>query len=101
VGEKISSLFSLTLGILHTAMHLDRETKQEYLLTATATDGGGLSCETEVRVFLRDINDNPPEFTGNFRDTLTIQEDARVNTLLTRVTTVDRDTGWFEYLLNR
>lgn len=80
-------------GVLHTAMRLDRETKQEYLLTATATDGGGLSCMTEVQIFLRDINDNPPEFTGNFRDTLTIQEDARVNTLLTRVTTVDRDTG--------
>ena len=82
-------------GVLRTAMMLDRETQQEYLLVATATDGGGLSCVTEVRIFLRDVNDNPPEFTGNFRDTLTVQEDARINTLLTRVTTVDRDTGQF------
>lgn len=86
------------IGVLRTAMTLDREMQQEYLLVATATDGGGLSCVTEVRIFLRDVNDNPPEFTGNFRDTLTVQEDARVNTLLTRVTTVDRDTGQLRFV---
>ncbi|XP_076446580.1 protocadherin Fat 1-like isoform X2 [Babylonia areolata] len=80
-------------GILRIAQELDREMQQKYQLTVTATDGGGLTCMTEVQIFLRDVNDNPPEFTDNLRDTLTVQEDARVNTLLTRVTTVDKDTG--------
>ncbi|XP_076467657.1 protocadherin Fat 1-like [Babylonia areolata] len=80
-------------GVLRTAMTLDREAQQDFVLLATATDGGGLSCVTEVHIFLRDINDNPPEFTGNFSNPLSVKEDAQVGTLLTRITTSDRDTG--------
>lgn len=85
--------FNFISGVLRTSIALDRETKTDYTLVATARDGGGLSCTTDIQIFLQDVNDNPPTFTSNFQDTLTIQEDARVNTLLTRVTTVDRDAG--------
>ncbi|XP_041359153.1 protocadherin Fat 1-like isoform X2 [Gigantopelta aegis] len=79
-------------GVIQTRQALDRETHSEYRLMAKAVDGGGRSCQVEVLVFLKDVNDNAPEFTMT-ADTFSIHEDARVNTLLTRVTAIDKDSG--------
>ena len=82
-------------GNLHTAATLDREVQDEYFLTATVVDGGGLSCSTAVHVFVKDVNDNPPEFVAASVGTVTVPEDAGVGTILTRMDTVDRDVGEF------
>ena len=73
---------------------MDRETQPEYLLVATATDGGGLSCQAKVKVMLRDVNDNAPAFPeGALREAYSVSEDAEVNTLITRLVAHDPDTG--------
>ena len=82
----------MLLGVIQTRRPLDRETHSEYRLKAKAVDGGGRSCEVELLVFLKDVNDNAPDFTMT-ADTFSIHEDARVNTLLTRVTAIDKDSG--------
>ncbi|ESO94055.1 hypothetical protein LOTGIDRAFT_104487 [Lottia gigantea] len=81
-----------TTGILTTAIELDRETQSKYNLIASAIDGGGLSCTSEVNIYISDINDNAPVFTLT-ENTFSIQEDARINTLVTRVTATDKDLG--------
>ena len=79
-------------GIISTKKILDRETHADFILTVTATDGGGLSCQVEVYVTLTDVNDNEPIFT-QFQYTVAIPENAEVNTLLTRVSASDEDLG--------
>ena len=79
-------------GIISTKKILDRETHADFILTVTATDGGGLSCQAEVYVTLTDVNDNEPIFT-QFQYTVAIPENAEVNTLLTRVSASDEDLG--------
>lgn len=81
-------------GLIHTAKLLDREAQSEFRLTAVAQDGGGLSCSTSVVIQLRDVNDNPPVFgPGSLLESYSIQEDANINTLLTRVAAQDADIG--------
>ena len=79
-------------GIISTKKILDRERHFEFALTVTATDGGGLSCESDVYITLTDVNDNEPSFT-QFQYTVSIPENAEVNTLLTRVSASDEDLG--------
>uniref|UniRef100_A0A2C9M9H4 Uncharacterized protein n=1 Tax=Biomphalaria glabrata TaxID=6526 RepID=A0A2C9M9H4_BIOGL len=81
-------------GFIHTAALLDRESQPSFQLTAVATDGGGLSCTTSVLVTLRDSNDNVPVFgAGTLRESYSIREDAKIQTLLTRVVAQDADIG--------
>lgn len=42
---------------------LDREQNPEYTIKVVATDGGGLKGTGTAIVKVRDVNDNPPEFT--------------------------------------
>ena len=42
---------------------LDREKRDEYVLTLMAKDGGGNLQTVEVTVKLKDVNDNPPIFS--------------------------------------
>ena len=79
-------------GIISTKRILDRETHADFILTVTATDGGGLSCQAEVYVTLTDVNDNEPIFT-QVQYTVAIPENAEINTLLTRVSASDEDLG--------
>ncbi|KAK6173109.1 hypothetical protein SNE40_016628 [Patella caerulea] len=81
-----------TTGTLTTAKELDRETQAKYYLLAKAVDGGGLSCTSEVNIYINDVNDNAPEFTLT-ENIFSIHEDARINTLVTRVTATDKDIG--------
>ena len=50
-------------GVLVIAGPLDRETRDMYVLTVTATDPEGLSGSTSVTIFVSDSNDNPPSCT--------------------------------------
>lgn len=86
--------FFFLIGLIRTARLLDRETKPEFKLIAVAQDGGGLNCTTSVLVYLNDVNDNPPVFgPGSLRESYSIQEDAKIRTLLTRVAAQDADIG--------
>ena len=71
---------------------LDRESVSQYTLTVMATDQGGLFCSAQLYVTVTDVNDNAPMFTQN-EYTVTVPEDAPLNTLLTRVTATDADLG--------
>ncbi|KAG8509268.1 Protocadherin Fat 2 [Galemys pyrenaicus] len=50
-------------GELTTLAALDRERQDTYVLVAKATDGGGRSCQADVSLQVRDVNDNPPRFS--------------------------------------
>lgn len=89
-------------GLVRTAKLLDRETKAQFILTAIATDIGGLSCTASVVVSLKDVNDNPPRFApGSLRDSYSIREDAQIHTLLTRVVAHDADTGKYYFVAGK
>lgn len=51
-----------TKGEIITKIRLDREAQAIYELPVIATDGGGRSCFTTVKIKVGDINDNSPEF---------------------------------------
>ena len=87
---KHSSHFSS--GIISTRQALDRETVPHYHLIVLAVDGGDLSCSMDVYITLTDVNDNQPVFSQYIYD-VSILESAEVNTILTRVSSVDNDLG--------
>ena len=88
------NLHAVFLGIISSKKILDRESHAQFILTVTATDGGGLSCQAEVYVTLTDVNDNEPSFTQT-QFTVSIPENAEINTLLTKVSASDEDLGRF------
>ena len=45
---------------------LDRETKDNYLMTVVATDGGGRRSGASLTITVTDINDQTPRFQGNY-----------------------------------
>ncbi|XP_033097614.1 protocadherin Fat 1-like isoform X2 [Anneissia japonica] len=79
-------------GILRTAALLDRETKSTYQLKVNATDGGDLSCTSDVLIGLVDDNDNPPVFEPTII-TEAFSENTPTGSLLTRVQAIDPDEG--------
>lgn len=73
---------------------LDREIKDLYELTVTATDFGSppLSSEITFQVHITDLNDNPPVFDQNIYEE-SISEDVLEGTALFQVKAMDRDLG--------
>ena len=45
---------------------LDRETKDNYLMTVVATDGGGRRSGASLTITVTDINDQTPRFQSNY-----------------------------------
>ncbi|XP_051755718.1 protocadherin-23 isoform X2 [Ctenopharyngodon idella] len=82
------------LYVLFVVGPLDREIKDLYELTVTATDFGSppLSSEITFQVQITDVNDNPPVFDQNNYEE-SIPEDVREGTALFRVKAMDRDLG--------
>lgn len=79
-------------GELRTLAPLDRERVPAYSLTARATDGGGLFCQSHIQLTLEDVNDNPPLFSSNHYHTC-VYENTATKALLTRVQALDPDLG--------
>nr|XP_057914890.1 protocadherin Fat 2 [Doryrhamphus excisus] len=79
-------------GELFTLAVLDRETVSEYTLAATATDGGGHSCQTDIRLRIQDMNDNPPRFSSS-RYEVTVFDNTTVRTPIAAVYAKDADAG--------
>ncbi|XP_075458244.1 protocadherin Fat 2 [Ascaphus truei] len=79
-------------GELTTLAPLDREQKASYHLVAKATDGGGLSCQVDIVLYLEDVNDNGPVFsTGHY--TVTVFDNTTVKTPIAVVFARDPDEG--------
>ncbi|XP_068122905.1 protocadherin Fat 3 isoform X5 [Hyperolius riggenbachi] len=79
-------------GELKTMAPLDRERTPVYNLIARATDGGGRFCQSEIRLILEDVNDNPPVFSSSFYSA-SVYENTVTKALLTRVQANDPDVG--------
>ncbi|XP_074069877.1 protocadherin Fat 3-like [Macrotis lagotis] len=84
-------------GELKTLALLDREKIPVYNLIARATDGGGRFCQSDIRLILEDVNDNPPIFSSDHYNTC-IYENTATKALLTRVQAMDPDLGYTLYL---
>lgn len=63
-SDELKEYFSIdkTKGEIVTKIRLDREAQRTYELPIIATDGGGRSGFTTVKIKVGDINDNTPEF---------------------------------------
>ncbi|XP_058268055.1 putative protocadherin beta-18 isoform X44 [Hemibagrus wyckioides] len=72
---------------------LDRETKAEYNITITATDGGlpPLSSSMTIHLTVSDVNDNPPVFEQQSY-TAYVMENNKPGTFISSVTA--RDPDW-------
>ncbi|KAK3099997.1 hypothetical protein FSP39_013258 [Pinctada imbricata] len=71
------------------AKPLDRETKDRYNLTVTATNGVH-STTVQVNITVFDVNDNTPCFSNGSYD-VTVSESASPGTKVIQVTATDRD----------
>ncbi|XP_075397844.1 protocadherin gamma-B5 isoform X20 [Tenrec ecaudatus] len=73
---------------------LDREQQSYYRLVLTALDGGDptLSGTTELRIQVKDANDNPPLFSQDVYR-VTLPENVPPGTLVVQVSATDQDEG--------
>lgn len=74
--------YMTSLGLLHTKIPLDRETREAYSFRVVASDGK-LTGSALVQVTVLDQNDNPPIFTQEI-GTYTIDE-AQANDNIVQV----------------
>ncbi len=81
-------------GILFTASELDREAIPSITVTVVATDSGveSLSTETEVQIFISDVNDNSPVFSEPQYNVQLI-ENTQISSVILIVTANDLDIG--------
>ncbi|KAL4230607.1 Protocadherin Fat 4 [Mactra antiquata] len=78
-------------GTIVTTGPLDRETKSQYNLRVTATDGIK-SSYCMVRINLRDVNDNAPVFSKSLYS-FDVYEDTLIDTTVGSVRATDPDQG--------
>ncbi|OCT86214.1 protocadherin Fat 2 [Xenopus laevis] len=79
-------------GELTSLAPLDREQRSSYKLVAKATDGGGLSCQVDVILNLKDVNDNSPVFSMDHYS-VTVFDNTTVKTPIVVVSARDPDEG--------
>ncbi|XP_077463744.1 cadherin-24 [Stigmatopora argus] len=94
-GEGVGSVFVIDgrTGNIHVTKSLDREEKEQYRLTATATDrrtGRALEPSSQFVIRVQDINDNPPVFPVE-PHVATVPEMADIGTSVIQVTARDAD----------
>ncbi|KAJ8953022.1 hypothetical protein NQ318_015384 [Aromia moschata] len=81
-------------GYLKTVMHLDRENRSKYLLTAHVHDRERSSweCSSQIELLISDLNDNAPLFSLPYYS-VALPEDVEVGTLVTKIHATDADIG--------
>lgn len=79
-------------GIISTKTKLDYESKNNYILSISLSDGNATDYAT---VFIRvtDVNDNSPVF-GSISTTVTVLENVPAGTSVARVSATDADAGF-------
>ncbi|KAK2912890.1 hypothetical protein Q8A73_007003 [Channa argus] len=88
-------LFSITPNGTFKILHsLDREKESLFIITITAVDSGlpPLTGTLTVHIMVDDINDNHPEFTEDFYNTI-VSEDSPTGTVFAMITASDIDEG--------
>ncbi|XP_057214580.1 protocadherin-15b [Triplophysa rosa] len=84
---------SQTSGLLMLAKILDREIKDHYTLTVTASDGKpDGTCSATVNIVVTDVNDNDPVFDPLLPLNVTVQEEE-TNAFVGLVKATDLDSG--------
>ncbi|TRY88306.1 hypothetical protein DNTS_016697 [Danionella cerebrum] len=80
-------------GVLVTSQVLDYETMHQFTMKVKATDGGfpPLSGEAHIIVYVKDINDNPPDFTDQSYHA-SLDEMATCGHIVIKVQASDRDS---------
>lgn len=61
-------------------------------MVAKATDGGGRSCQADIRLTVQDANDNAPRFSSSHYE-VTVFDNTTVRTPVAVVYATDPDTG--------
>ncbi|XP_040296233.1 protocadherin Fat 2 [Bufo bufo] len=79
-------------GELTTLAPLDREKKASYHMLAKATDGGGLSCQADIILYLEDVNDNGPVFSMDHYS-VTVFDNTTLKTPVAVIFARDPDEG--------
>ncbi|XP_021371826.1 cadherin-23-like isoform X5 [Mizuhopecten yessoensis] len=89
-----SPYFSIdgSTGSITLAQALDYETTTSYLITITATDGGGLVGTGTVTVSVTDVNDNIPVCSPSAYSS-TVSESSSTGDTVTTLSCSDGDTG--------
>ena len=99
IGGNSDGKFSIhaNSGLITTTGPLDRENKDQYMLTVQATDGGTSQKSNSilVEVVVGDANDNVPEFKGN--RSFQVIENAGHSTFVGQVQVEDKDIGKSRY----
>ncbi|XP_076447241.1 protocadherin Fat 4-like [Babylonia areolata] len=87
----VGSLFSETSGGVQLDSTLDYETSTSHVITVVVTDAGSPPASTTVfvNVFVQDVNDGAPTFSGTFD--VTKAENIAVGTSIADVTASDPD----------
>lgn len=87
--------FSFLLGLLKTAMPLDREQQSQYNLEAHVQDRekSDWECVSKVEITVLDLNDNTPLFVPNNNNTASLSEDAQIGTIVIKMHATDADIG--------
>ena len=81
-------------GAIVNQRELDREDRDNYLLTISATDGVGLSATTTISITVLDANDNAPQFANPPQIVVvTTAEIEAYDTELVAVSATDEDIG--------
>eukprot|EP00058_Branchiostoma_floridae_P002172 XP_002587660.1 hypothetical protein BRAFLDRAFT_96501 [Branchiostoma floridae] len=94
-------LVDIAGGSIFSSKKLDRETKAIYSFVVEAYNPGvdWLNDTATVNITVNDINDNPPNFTNQQPETITIPEDTKTGTSVFRVSAEDRDNNDVNYRL--
>ncbi|XP_047739370.1 fat-like cadherin-related tumor suppressor homolog, partial [Hyalella azteca] len=93
LGDDHRSVFSIDQdGTLRTVVELDREVQSSYLVVVSATDGGGKTDFTRVRVLVDDVNDNAPLFALP-QYQANVRVDTAVGDTILKVVARDADDG--------
>ncbi|XP_055874669.1 protocadherin Fat 4-like isoform X2 [Biomphalaria glabrata] len=90
-----------TTGLIYfNGTHLDRETKDLYILEIVATDelGQGLNATASLNITVLDVNDEIPEFNQTAYS-LSVVEKSAVDTVVGQVFARDKDSGTTVYFV--
>ncbi|GFN76576.1 protocadherin fat [Plakobranchus ocellatus] len=98
IGGNEDGKFGLNHGTgkLFLKAKLDRESRDQYLLTVKATDTGSavqLEATSSLQIFVVDYNDNAPTFVGDTPALISVSETASVGLTLAQFYGVDKDMG--------
>jgi methyl coenzyme M reductase gamma subunit len=89
-GDDDNAAFVIDGNQLKTAVELDYETKNTYLVRVRSTDSGGLSVEQVFVISVLDVNESP---TAVLLTPSSVSQNMDVGDVIGQLTTIDPDAG--------